>query len=79
MGAWGAGYFDSDMSCDCWAELKHENTENALLIITYLQNVVNNFILKLMKLMLLLFCSLLVIVLFTNYNWINETFTKRYS
>ena len=30
MGAWGAGYFDSDMSCDCWAELKHENTKMLL-------------------------------------------------
>ena len=49
MGAWGAGYFDSDMSCDCWAELRHENTENALeLIITYLQNVTLLFEMKML-------------------------------
>ena len=79
MGAWGAGYFDSDMSCDCWAELKHENTENALeLIITYLQNVVNNnSYIEVDETDAAIVCSLLVIVLFTNYNWINETFTKK--
>lgn len=79
MGAWGAGYFDSDMSCDCWAELKHENTENALeLIITYLQNVVNNnSYIEVDETDAAIVCSLLVIVLFTNYNWINESFTEK--
>ena len=78
MGAWGTGYFDNDMACDCWAELKHEKTENALdQLLSNLKTVAeNNSYIENDETESIIVCSLLIIM-FSFNNWINEMFNEK--
>lgn len=79
MGAWGSGYFESDLACDFWARVRDTNTENPLQeIIDSLETAIRKEegYLDISDCEAATISSLLVIV-FDSKKWFEESFNDK--